>query len=121
MPDNMMPFPSLTILLGERRHTDEGDLWMDIFENKYGGVNNLIWCAQHGRHGVANPIPPAGYSNYLFADGSARKIPFGQDCWPINQWCLSVAARTANAVPTTQLYVGVSPQNPDGATGGPND
>jgi prepilin-type N-terminal cleavage/methylation domain-containing protein/prepilin-type processing-associated H-X9-DG protein len=119
--DNTMLYPALTILLGERRHTDQGDFWMDIYENKNGGINNLVYCSQHGRHGVSRPIAPKGNSNYLFADGSARKLAFGADCFPLNQWCLSMGARTTNALPKTSLYAGVSVTNPDGVAGAPND
>jgi prepilin-type N-terminal cleavage/methylation domain-containing protein/prepilin-type processing-associated H-X9-DG protein len=119
--DNMMQQPALTILLGERRHTDQGDFWMDILENKNGGMNNLIYCSQHGRHGVSHPKPPSGNSNYLFADGSARKLAYGADCFPINQWCLSTSARTQYALAIRDLYVGVVVTNPDNVPGAPSD
>jgi prepilin-type N-terminal cleavage/methylation domain-containing protein/prepilin-type processing-associated H-X9-DG protein len=121
VPDNLMQYPALTILIGERRHTDQGDFWMDVLENKNGGINNLIYCSQHGRHAVAHPTPPSGNSNYLFADGAARKLPYGLDCYPINQWCLSISARTENALPIADLYVGVAVTNPDNVPGAPND
>ena len=119
--DNMMQNPAITILMGERRHTDQGDFWMDILENKNGGMNNLIYCSQHGRHGITYPSPPSGNSNYSFADGSARKLAYGLDCFPINQWCLSMSDRADYALPIKDLYVGVTVTNPDNVPGAPND
>jgi prepilin-type N-terminal cleavage/methylation domain-containing protein/prepilin-type processing-associated H-X9-DG protein len=121
LSDNRMLYPSLTIIIGERRHTDQDDFWMDILENENGGVNNAIYSLQHGRHGVSRPSPPAGSSNYLFTDGSARNLKYGLDVYPLNQWCISQEDRTLYALTIKELYLGVTVSNPDKVPGAPYD
>jgi type II secretory pathway pseudopilin PulG len=108
LTDNMMQYPSLTIIVGERRHSDKDDFWMDILENENGGLNNLIYSVQHARHGGVKPAPSGG-SNYLLTDGSARYIRFGGDVNPVCMWAVSAQARTEYALKLSQL-------NPPGMT-----
>jgi len=75
--DTRMVLPSDTVVIGERRQVDQNDFWMDMLQNEHGGMNNLIYNIQHSRHG--NAKPGSGGSNYLFADGSARFLKFGDD------------------------------------------
>jgi len=77
--------PAETVIIGERRHSDQNDYWMDILETENGGMNNLIFSVQHGRHGGTKPSPSNG-SLYLYGDGGARYRKFGLDVFPINQW-----------------------------------
>jgi prepilin-type N-terminal cleavage/methylation domain-containing protein/prepilin-type processing-associated H-X9-DG protein len=85
MKESQMARPADTIVIGERRHSDKDDFWMDVFETENGGPNNLIYCVQHARHGGHKPSPSGG-SNYLYADGGVRYQKFGRDAYPINQW-----------------------------------
>jgi prepilin-type N-terminal cleavage/methylation domain-containing protein len=102
LTENMMQFPSLTIIVGERRHSDQNDFWMDILEIENGGLNNLIYSVQHARHGDAKPTPRGG-SNYLLTDGSARYIRFGGDVNPVCMWAVSMHARRLYALPLSAL------------------
>jgi prepilin-type N-terminal cleavage/methylation domain-containing protein/prepilin-type processing-associated H-X9-DG protein len=101
--ENMMLYPSLTVIVGERRHSDQNDFWMDILENENGGLNNLIYSVQHGRHGGTKPTPLKGGSNYLFTDGSVRYISFGGDVNPECLWAVSMEARSRYALPLSAL------------------
>ena len=79
-----VPRPSMTIVLGEKKHT-QGDFWMDLLENAGGGMNNAIYKIQHARHGGARSSTSGG-SNYAFGDGSVRYVRFGGTIWPFCQW-----------------------------------
>jgi len=85
MKESQMVKPADTIVIGDRRHSDQDDFWMDVFEFENGGLNNLIYCVQHARHGGQKPSPSGG-SNYLYGDGGVRYAKFGLDVYPINQW-----------------------------------
>jgi prepilin-type N-terminal cleavage/methylation domain-containing protein/prepilin-type processing-associated H-X9-DG protein len=102
LTENMMQYPSLTVIMGERRHSDQNDFWMDILEIENGGLNNLIYSVQHARHGGAKPTPRGG-SNYLFTDGSARYIRFGGDVNPVCMWAVGMQARSRYALPLSAL------------------
>jgi prepilin-type N-terminal cleavage/methylation domain-containing protein/prepilin-type processing-associated H-X9-DG protein len=79
-----LPRPVVTIVLGEKKHT-QGDFWMDLLENSGGGMNNAIYKLQHARHGGPKPAKSGG-CNYAFGDGSVRYIKFGGTVWPLCQW-----------------------------------
>lgn len=85
MKESLMLKPAETIVIGERRHSDQDDFWMDILETENGGFNNLIYCVQHARHGGHKPSPSGG-ANYLYCDGGVRYAKFGLDAYPVNQW-----------------------------------
>ena len=87
LKESMMTSPSLTIIVGERRFNTPSKLWMDMLQNQNGGVNNLIWEVQHGRHG-GSVAGKGGGSNYQFGDGSARYIKFGGDTFPLCMWAI---------------------------------
>ena len=103
LTESMVPFPSITIVVGERRHSDEDDLWMDVYEVENGGLNNLIYSLQHARHGGTIPAPPNGGSIYQFGDGSARYIRFGGDVNPVCMWACSLENRTTLALTLKEL------------------
>ena len=103
MKENLMLKPAETIVIGERRHSDKDDFWMDIFEVENGGLNNIIYSVQHSRHGGHKPSPSGG-SNYLYGDGGVRYRKFALDAWPVNQWVSGAdQARLQLAVPLQQL------------------
>jgi prepilin-type N-terminal cleavage/methylation domain-containing protein len=87
LKESMMIGPSLTVIVGERRFNTPSKIWMDMLQNQNGGVNNLIYEVQHGRHGGNKPGKGGG-SNYQFGDGSARFIKFGGDTSPLCMWAV---------------------------------
>ncbi|MBU6399455.1 MAG: DUF1559 domain-containing protein [Verrucomicrobia bacterium] len=105
MKESSIANPAETVVIGERRHNDQDDYWMDILENEKGGVDNLIYCVQHGRHsGGLRPRPGSGGSNFLYCDGSARFQKYGGTVYPINQWITkNDATRSQDAIPLTTL------------------
>jgi prepilin-type N-terminal cleavage/methylation domain-containing protein len=103
MKESRMLKPAETIIIGERRHSDQDDFWMDIFEVENGGLDNLIYCVQHSRHGGHKPSPSGG-SNYLYGDAGVRYRRFALDAFPVNQWVSgSDQDRLLNAVPLSVL------------------
>jgi prepilin-type processing-associated H-X9-DG protein len=103
MKESKMLTPADTIIMGERRHSDMDDFWMDVFEVENGGPNNLIYCVQHSRHGGHKPSPSGG-SNYLFGDGGVRYKKFGLDAYPINLWISGTDQdRSKMAIPASVL------------------
>lgn len=104
LTENMMLYPSLTIIVGERRHSDQNDFWMDILEVENGGLNNLIYSVQHGRHGGGKPEPLRGGSNYVLTDGSARYFRFGGDVNPTCMWAVNMEDRSKYALPLSALH-----------------
>jgi prepilin-type N-terminal cleavage/methylation domain-containing protein len=92
LKENMMPSPSGTIIVGERRHSTPSKFWMCMLQDQNGGVNNLIYEVQHGRHGGAKPGTGGG-SNYQFGDGSARYLKFGGDTYPLCMWACSARSQ----------------------------
>jgi prepilin-type N-terminal cleavage/methylation domain-containing protein len=87
LKESMMIAPALTVIVGERRFNTPSKIWMDMLQNQNGGVNNLIYEVQHGRHG-GNKAGNGGGSNYQFGDGSARFIRFGGDTSPLCMWAV---------------------------------
>lgn len=103
MKESQMLKPADTIVMGERRHSDQDDFWMDVYETENGGFNNLIYCVQHARHGGHKPSPSGG-SNYVFGDGGVRYKKFGLDAYPINLWISGTdQARSQMAIAPTVL------------------
>jgi len=95
--------PAETVIIGERRHSDQNDFWMDILETENGGANNLIFSVQHSRHGGHRPSPSGG-SNYLYGDAGVRYRKFGLDVFPINQWITtSDQDRSLKSIPLNLL------------------
>jgi prepilin-type N-terminal cleavage/methylation domain-containing protein len=99
MKEDSVIYPSETIVFGEKLTTSP-QFYMDLYEDQGNDIQEL----ELGRHsstglggGTANGSKSGG-SNYAQADGSARFYKYGTTGWPINLWCVSDAARTANAV-----------------------
>jgi prepilin-type N-terminal cleavage/methylation domain-containing protein len=79
-----LPKPVMTIVLGEKKHS-QGDFWMDLIENAGGGVDNAVYKLQHARHGSLQPSTSGG-SNHAFGDGSVRYLKFGTSVYPLCLW-----------------------------------
>jgi prepilin-type N-terminal cleavage/methylation domain-containing protein len=100
--------PSESVVMGERKHSGVYDYWMDIDENENGGVNNLIYIVQHGRHTKGLRPSPAGGSVSVYADGGARFTRFGGTVTGVNQWVTKDdQSRQANAIPLNLLVASV--------------
>ena len=96
--------PSSTIVIGERKHIDQDDFWMNMMQTEHGGLNNIIYNIQHARHGNGPTRPLGSGSNYFFADGSARYIKFGADVSPLCLWAVSGQDKTKYALTVQALY-----------------
>jgi prepilin-type N-terminal cleavage/methylation domain-containing protein/prepilin-type processing-associated H-X9-DG protein len=86
--ETMISRPTDTILFGEKETSSE-HYYMDFLE---GGGNDFTEVEQsrHSRSGRNT-----GGSNFLFADGSARFVKFGQMLTPENLWAVTEAFRYA--------------------------
>ena len=80
--------PSDTIVLGEKESTSGHD-YMDFFQ----GNGNDIEEVEQSRHAAAVKSRTGG-SNYAFADGGARYLPFGRSITPRNLWAVTPQQRT---------------------------
>jgi prepilin-type N-terminal cleavage/methylation domain-containing protein/prepilin-type processing-associated H-X9-DG protein len=96
MKEIMMPKPSLTIIWGEKKHS-QGDLWMDILETG-AASDNLVTKVQYARHGGTGHPTTSGGSNYAFGDGSASFLKFGLSSSPECMWAATDAARLHYAI-----------------------
>src|SRR5258706_7250798 len=81
MPENGIPNPTETILLGEKE-TTSAHYYMDFLETAAG---NDFEELEHARH---SGLKSAGGSNYAFADGSARYLRYGRSISPVNLWAV---------------------------------
>ena len=95
---HQIPRPSDTVLLGEKL-TQSPHYHMDLLEPEpSGAVGNDLFQLDRSRHGGTGPNTSSGGSNYAFVDGSVRFIKFGAILFPENQWAVTAAGRTSNAV-----------------------
>ncbi len=85
MPENAITETSETVLFGEKDGGDpanpssgSGHWWMDYW------MGDDYLELDQARHNKLNR--GGGGSNYAFADGSARYLPFGRSLDPINLW-----------------------------------
>jgi len=78
MPENGIPEPSETVLFGEK-DSESGHWWMDYRD---GDDYKELEQSRHNSHTKSS----GGGSDYAFADGSARYLPFGRSLDPINLW-----------------------------------
>ena len=81
MPENVIRFPTETIVFGEKE-TESGHYFMD-----YEFFDDLLQL-EHARHSTISKRSRSGGSNYAFADGSARFLKFGKSLAPVNMWAV---------------------------------
>jgi len=86
--ESAIPKPCETIVFGEKRSGSE-HFYMDCFE----GAGNDVDQIERARH-LGARRSRAGYSNYTFADGSARLVKRGQLLYPLNLWMVTEYWRT---------------------------
>jgi prepilin-type N-terminal cleavage/methylation domain-containing protein len=96
MKDLYMPKPSLTIIYGEKKHT-QGDFWMDLLENANGGQNNEVFKVQHARHINLKPSTSGG-SMYAMGDGSVQYLKFAGSVWPLSLWACTPDQEVLKAI-----------------------
>jgi len=89
MSESAVPEPSETIVFGEKKD-ESRHMHMDFLV----GLGDDITELEHGRHARPQAHTRSGGSNYAFADGSARFLPFGQSLAPINLWAVMPQWRT---------------------------
>src|ERR1043166_721446 len=83
--ENDIPQPSETIVFGEKETTSQ-HYYMDFLETAAG---NDFEELEHARH-----MGMKGGSDFAFADGSARYLPYGRSITPINLWAIEDSWRT---------------------------
>jgi general secretion pathway protein G len=92
MPESGLTKPTDTIVFGEKL-TKSDNYYMDAFEGSQGG--NEVTEIERARHMASGgKTSKLGYSNYAFADGSARLVKAGQLLYPLNLWMVTDRWRT---------------------------
>jgi len=84
MIENALTQPTQTIVFGEKI-TGSDHFYMDCFEGQGNDVDQI----ERARHLSGGKKSSVGYSNYTFADGSARLIKRGQLLYPLNLWMVT--------------------------------
>jgi prepilin-type processing-associated H-X9-DG protein len=84
IPESAITQPAQTIVFGEKV-TGSNHFYMDCFEGQGNDVDQI----ERARHLASGRPPTAGYSNYAFADGSARLVKRGQLLYPLNLWMVT--------------------------------
>ena len=87
MPESAVPYPSDTILFGEKL-TESVHYYMDFLEGEAGNDADQLEQARH-----MGP-KSAGGSDYAFADGHAGYLKYGRSLSPINLWAVTDSWRT---------------------------
>jgi prepilin-type N-terminal cleavage/methylation domain-containing protein len=89
MRDNAIRRPTDTIVFGEKV-TASTHYYMDAFEGQGNDVDQI----ERARHLSGGRESKAGWSNYIFADGSARLVMRGKLLYPLNLWMVTDYWRT---------------------------
>ncbi len=84
LPESAITQPTQTIVFGEKV-TGSEHFYMDCFEGQGNDVDQI----ERARHLSGGRQSSAGYSNYAFADGSARLVKRGQLLYPLNLWMVT--------------------------------
>ncbi|MHB8523706.1 MAG: DUF1559 family PulG-like putative transporter [Limisphaerales bacterium] len=91
--ENLIAEPSMTIAFGEKLETS-GHWYFDY--ETYEDITQLDQSKHStGRRNAQGD--GGGGSNYIFADGSARFLKFGQSVMPVNLWATTPAWRDVGA------------------------
>lgn len=91
MKQTAIPNPSETIAFGEKR-TGSRHFHVDLAQ----GVGNDITEVAQNRHRTGGKeTGRSGGSNYAFADGSTRLLPYGKAVTPVNMWGVTDEWRAA--------------------------
>ena len=93
MRERDVPYPSDTIIFGEKRSVSTAlsiQYYMDLYEG-LGNDNDQI---EKGRHSAPVLQTGAGGSNYAMVDGSARFVKYWDSVKPLNLWAVTDFGRT---------------------------
>ena len=82
LPEVAIEEPVDTIMFGPKK-TDSFHVHMDLYQG------NDVSEMEEGRHPTGRRGAGFGLSNYAFADGSVRPLPYGQSLSPINLWAVT--------------------------------
>jgi prepilin-type N-terminal cleavage/methylation domain-containing protein/prepilin-type processing-associated H-X9-DG protein len=88
MPESAIPEPSETIVFGEK-NSDSSHYHMDFFQ----GFGDDVTQIEYRRHAGGR-----GGSNFAFADGGVRFLPYPAALFPFNLWAVTDSYRTNSAV-----------------------
>ncbi|HWN97131.1 MAG TPA: type II secretion system protein [Methylomirabilota bacterium] len=88
LSEQRIKLPSDTIVFGEKE-TGSGHFYMDFLE----GVGNDFTEVEQGRHSAT--AKNSGGSNFTFADGSVRYLPYGGMLMPQNLWAVEDSYRNS--------------------------
>ncbi|MBN9688739.1 MAG: type II secretion system protein [Verrucomicrobia bacterium] len=92
LPESRVTEPHETILFGEK--SAQSTVWeLDVLRPNVGFLADL----DEARHGVRGHSR-RGQSNYGFADGGVRPLPFGECTCPVNLWGITEASRRDQAI-----------------------
>jgi len=92
MTEQNIPWPVETIIFGEKR-TVSSQYYVDL------NTSTLLDVTEQGRHSrAAGAGGYSGGSNYAFADGSVRYVPYGKSLCPLNQWAVTDEGRKTLAI-----------------------
>ncbi|MBN2506783.1 MAG: prepilin-type N-terminal cleavage/methylation domain-containing protein [Verrucomicrobia bacterium] len=92
VPESAILYPSDTIVFGEKEN-ESGHFYLDYEDHE-----DVLQLSQN-RHNSGGRTSRAGGSNYVFCDGSARYLAFGESFVPVNLWAMTELWRNI-AVPT---------------------
>jgi prepilin-type N-terminal cleavage/methylation domain-containing protein/prepilin-type processing-associated H-X9-DG protein len=87
LPEVVLYEPSETITFGPKA-SDSFHVHMDLYNS-----DDLLQM-EEGRHTTGARGTRSGGSNFAFADGSARFLPYGTSMSPINLWAVTPEYRT---------------------------
>lgn len=87
--ENHLSYAADTIVFAEKK-TETAAYYVDFTAALGGPVNSTVEQRRHHRTSSER----AGGSNYSFADGSVKYLPFGRTILPVNLWAVTGPGRT---------------------------
>jgi prepilin-type processing-associated H-X9-DG protein len=94
LPEKAILRPNATITFGEKA-SDSIHFYFDQI------LGDDLLDLEQGRHDRLSADSRTGGSNFAFADGSVRSLPFGGSLTPVNLWAITDAWRNFPLSPTT--------------------
>ena len=94
MSEADMPAPAETIIFGEKE-SGRPEFYVDLNNVT---VSSVVNVTAQNRHSRAPNAPKSGGSNHAYADGSVRYSLYGRTLCPINEWAVTEAGRTNDAI-----------------------
>jgi len=91
------PYPSETIVFGEKKQDAGGDSYMDFWPPDLVPSEHIA-VVDHAKH-HAGSSRESGGSNHVFADGSTRYLKYGAALTPENLWAATDEFRSILALP----------------------